>query len=224
MTRDPLTPFALAAALVGLAELAGAEAMPPLQRGDVIFQTSLSEQSLAISLATQSPFTHVGIVDLDPKGELVVLEAVQTTRATPLADWIARGDKGDVAVYRLEALTDAEALAVTDAARTHFGKPYDPHFHASEDRLYCSELVQIAFRDGAGIALGREQALQDLNLSNAAALALVSARWDSHPDCRGGLAADAAACLALIRDDLLITPQAQSEDRKLTLIYSSFDG
>jgi Permuted papain-like amidase enzyme, YaeF/YiiX, C92 family len=151
-----------------------------------------------------------------------VLEAVQTTRATPLPDWIARGQNGDAAIYRLEELTEAQANAVTTAARSHFGKPYDVHFHASRDRLYCSELVQIAFLDGAGLQLGREETLQDLNLGSAAALALVAQRWDSHPDCRDGQAADATGCLAIIRDNPLVTPKAQAADPQLTLIYSSY--
>ena len=223
MAQTPTGRGLLLSLALATATPAGAEGLPTLLRGDVIFQNSQSEQSLAISLATGSRYTHVGIVDLDAAGQPVVLEAVQTTRATPLVDWIGRGKGGDVAIYRLERLTEDQALSVTRAARSHFGKPYDLHFHASEDRLYCSELVQIAFRDGAAVTLGREQSLAELNLNTAAALSLVGLRWNSHPSCKDGQAADAGACLALISDDLLITPQAQSEDPDLTLIYSTFD-
>ena len=208
----------------GLAHPARAEELPPLHRGDVIFQDSLSEQSLAISLATGSPYTHVGIVDFDASGQPVVLEAVQTTRETPLADWLTHGAKGDVAVYRFQGLTNDQALAITKSARSHFGKPYDPYFYTSEDQLYCSELVFIAFRDGIGVTLGRAQELRELNLANEAAVALVGERWERHPLCKDGQAGDAGACLAIIQTSPLITPQAQAEDARLTLIHSSFDG
>ncbi len=199
-----------------------AEDLPELKRGDVIFQNSRSAQSLAILLATDSPFTHVGILDFDDSGNPIVLEAVQTTRATPLQDWVGQGEDGDLAIYRMEDLTDDQALAVTKAARSQFGKGYDPYFYRSEDALYCSELVHIAFRDGMGVALGRVQALGELNLDSATVRALIEERWQSHPACADGQAKDAKGCLALIRDEPLVTPQAVAEDARLTLVYSSF--
>ncbi|WP_295075091.1 YiiX/YebB-like N1pC/P60 family cysteine hydrolase [Tabrizicola sp.] len=203
---------------------ARAQDLPDLKRGDVIFQNSQSAQSLAILLATDSPFTHVGILDFDAAGNPVVLEAVRTTRATPLQDWVAQGKDGAVAVYRMEELGSDTALAVTEAARSHLGKGYDPYFFQSEDTIYCSELVHIAFRDGAGVALGQVQALGDLNLDSAAVRALIAERWQSHPACSDGQAQDAESCLALIRDEPLVTPQAVAEDGRLRLVFSSFDG
>jgi hypothetical protein len=211
------TAFCLALALP-----AQAQDLPPLQRGDVIFQNSRSAQSLAILLATGSPYTHVGIIDFDASGAPVVLEAVRTTRATPLSDWITYGEGNDVAIYRLQDLSEAEAKAVTDAARSHFGKGYDPYFYQTEDTLYCSELVHIAFRDGMGIDLGQTQTLADLNLDSDAARALIAERWQSHPACSDGKASDAEGCLAIIRTEPLVTPQAVAEDARLTVIYSSF--
>jgi Permuted papain-like amidase enzyme, YaeF/YiiX, C92 family len=205
-----------------LALPAGAEDLPDLMRGDVIFQNSRSAQSLAILLATDSPFTHVGIVDFDDSGNPVVLEAVRTTRETPLADWVDQGEDGDVAVYRMDGLTGDQALAVTAAARSHFGKGYDPYFFKTEDALYCSELVRIAFRDGMGVPLGREQRLGALDLGSAAVRGLIAERWAQHPACAEGQADSAKACLALILDQPLVTPQAVAEDPRLRLVYTSF--
>ena len=214
----------LSGLLFALAALpAQSQDLPPLQRGDVIFQNSRSAQSLAILLATDSPFTHVGIVDFDGDGNPVVLEAVKTTRETPLDVWVAQGKDGAVAVYRMEGLTKAQALAATKAARSHFGKGYDPYFYRTEDALYCSELVHVAFRDGMGAALGREQRLGELDLDSAAVRVLIEDRWQSHPACSAGTAQDADSCLALIRDEPLVTPQAVAEDDRLQLIWSSFD-
>lgn len=220
MIRLRLPPCLALAFLLALP--ARAEELPALKRGDVIFQNSRSAQSLAILLATDSPFTHVGIVDFDAAGNPVVLEAVRTTRATPLQDWRDQGEGGDVAVYRMDGLTDEQALAVTGAARSHFGKGYDPYFYRTEDTLYCSELVHIAFRDGMGAALGEEQRLGELKLDSAAVLTLIEERWQSHPACQGGQAQDAESCLVLIRDEPLVTPQAVAEDARLRLVYSSF--
>ncbi|WP_374431242.1 YiiX/YebB-like N1pC/P60 family cysteine hydrolase [Tabrizicola sp.] len=209
--------------LVALAALpALAQDLPELQRGDVIFQNSQSAQSLAILLATDSPFTHVGIVDFDDSGNPVVLEAVRTTRATPLADWVAQGKDGAVAVYRVEGLSEDQALAVTEAARSHLGKGYDPYFYRTEDALYCSELVHVAFRDGIDVALGREQRLGELNLDSAAVRGLIEQRWAQHPACAEGQADSAESCLAVIQDEPLVTPQAVAEDERLTLVYTSF--
>lgn len=208
--------------LVLLALPASADTLPDLHRGDVIFQNSRSAQSLAILVATDSPFTHVGIVDFDAAGDPVVLESARTTRETPLDDWVAQGRDGDVAVYRMAGLSEAQARAVTEAARSHFGTGYDPYFYRTEDALYCSELVHIAFRDGIGVALGREQKLGELHLDGAAVRALVAERWQEHPACANGSAQDADSCLALIRDEPLVTPQAVAEDGRLTLVYSSF--
>lgn len=220
MVRRGFSTGLLCAALFTLPTLA--EDLPPLMRGDVIFQNSRSAQSLAILLATDSPYTHVGIVDFGADGNPVVLEAVRTTRETPLADWMAQGEGGDVAVYRMDGLTGDQALAVTEAARSHFGKGYDPYFYATEDALYCSELVHIAFRDGTDAPLGRVQRLSELNLDSAAARGLIAERWTQHPACADGQADSANACLTLIRDEPLVTPQAVAEDVRLTLVYSSF--
>jgi hypothetical protein len=80
----------------------------------------------------------------------------------------------------------------------------------------------LAFLDGMGVALGREQLLGELNLNSAAVRGLIEDRWQSHPACNDGQAQDAEECLALIRDAPLVTPQAVAEDGRLSLVYTSF--
>jgi hypothetical protein len=121
-------------------------------------------------------------------------------------------------------LTEDEAQAVTRAARSHFGKDYDPYFYKSEDALYCSELVHLAFRDGMGVALGKVETLADLNLDSDAVRALIAERWQSHPACKDGHASDAGSCLAIVLDEPLITPKAVALDHHLRLVYMGFDG
>lgn len=62
------------------------------QNGDIIFQTSKSSQSKAIQLATNSKYSHMGII-YETDGQFFVYEAVQPVKLTKLNDWIKRGEK-----------------------------------------------------------------------------------------------------------------------------------
>ncbi|MFY7938014.1 MAG: hypothetical protein ACOVOQ_11600, partial [Flavobacterium sp.] len=52
-----------------------------IKNGDLIFQISLSEQSKAIQLATNSKYSHCGIVYSD-NGQFYVFEAIQPVTTT----------------------------------------------------------------------------------------------------------------------------------------------
>jgi len=126
--------------LLGCAPRAGYEP----RDGDIVFHTSQSSQSLAIQLATKSPYSHMGIVYLRD-GEPFVFEAVQPVKLTPLDDWIERGERAHFVVKRLrdaDARLTVETLRKMRAAGEQLaGKDYDPYFEWSDDRIYCSELV-----------------------------------------------------------------------------------
>ena len=144
-------------------------ALPAVQDGDIIFHTSRSSQSVAIQRATKSRYSHMGIV-LSRQGKPYVFEAVGTVRYTPLAEWIARGERGHFVVKRLrdarEALT-ADALArLHRAGRPHEGKRYDLTFEWSDDRMYCSELAFKMYRDALGLKIGEVQKLRDFDLQD----------------------------------------------------------
>ncbi|MBM7045168.1 hypothetical protein JTP94_08340 [Rhizobium lusitanum] len=72
---------------------------PPLQDGDLIFQTSTSSQSSAIIFATGSAFSHMGIIKND-SGAITVIEAAARVKETPLKTWVNRGLLRRVAIYR----------------------------------------------------------------------------------------------------------------------------
>jgi uncharacterized protein YycO len=199
-----------------------AQDLPSLRRGDVIFQTSRSGQSLAIMLASGSVLSHMGIIDIDQEGKKVVLEATTTTRATPLQDWINRGAGGRILVKRLESLSDKQSDAISAEARSHFGKPYDLFFLDGDNALYCSEYVDIAFRRGAEIALGKTQKVSTLDIDNFAARKIIQQRWQRHPACSNGGAKNFEACYAKILDQTLITPQSIAEDPKLVEVFSNY--
>ena len=64
-----------------------------VREGDVIFQTSLSQQSPLIKMGTRSTITHCGVVVMKD-GKPYVLETQKTLVLTPLEKFIARGKDG----------------------------------------------------------------------------------------------------------------------------------
>jgi Permuted papain-like amidase enzyme, YaeF/YiiX, C92 family len=153
--------------------------------GDIIFHTSRSSQSLAIQRATNSKFSHVGIVTL--RGAVpFVFEAVDPVKYTPLEEWIAQGEGEKFVVKRLkdapEVLTSGAIEKLRAVEKTFVGKPYDLTFAWSDDRIYCSELVWKVYDRALGIEVGRLQRLKDFNLKDPAVQAKLKERYgDSVP-------------------------------------------
>lgn len=148
--------------------------------GDIVFQTSRSSQSLAIQLATKSPYSHMGIVYVR-NGEPLVFEAVQPVKLTALRTWIERGEGEHFVARRLrdvDSRLTPEALQRMRAVGEQLsGKDYDLYFEWSDDRIYCSELVWKVFERGAGIRLGEQQTIGDLDLSHPAVRAKLRERY-----------------------------------------------
>ena len=63
------------------------------KEGDLIFQVSQSNQSPFIQLATNSPWSHCGVI-VKKGGKVYVLEASNVVKLTPLKNWIDRGKMG----------------------------------------------------------------------------------------------------------------------------------
>lgn len=139
------------------------------QDGDIIFQTSLSDQSVAIQRATRSPHSHCGIIFFR-NGKPYVFEAASTVRFTPIEEWIASGSGGHFVVRRLKdagTLLSEKAVSKLRTAATRFqGKSYDSTFEWSDDRIYCSELVWKAYQRGLSIQIGKLQKMKYFNLSD----------------------------------------------------------
>ena len=68
--------------------------------GDIIFQTSQSQQCEAVRIATNSKFSHCGIIFIKD-GKQYVYEAVQPVKMTLLEDWIEHGKEEKYVVKRL---------------------------------------------------------------------------------------------------------------------------
>ncbi|QSQ22599.1 YiiX family permuted papain-like enzyme [Pyxidicoccus parkwayensis] len=185
----------------------GAVAAPRLEAslrtGDIVLHTSRSRQSEAIRAATESPFSHVGLVEVTSKGAWVV-EAVQPVQRVPFAKWKARGVKSHILVLRPKDLSDAQRQQAVDAAKTHLGKPYDWKFGWGDEAMYCSELVRKAYTRGAGVDYGKMERLGSLKVQGLEKV--MRERYG----------------VKVPLDLELITPASLAADEKLEVVHSDF--
>jgi hypothetical protein len=145
--------------------------------GDIVFQTSLSKQSTAVQLATNSPYSHMGII-LRKKDGFYVLEAVQTVKFTPLKEWLNRGKNKHYVIKRLKKeISSEEASKIQDASKKYFAKLYDLTFEWSDEKIYCSELVWKLYKDALNIELAPLNKLSSFNLSNPIIKAKLKERY-----------------------------------------------
>ena len=139
-----------------------------LENGDIIFQTSKSLQSKAIQAATNSKYSHVGIVYIEDN-QYFVYEASSTVKLTPINEWINNGLDGEYVVKRIK---DSEDILTSDALKRmkkigekFKGKGYDKYFEWSDEKIYCSELVWKIYKQAINIELGSLEKLSDFNLT-----------------------------------------------------------
>jgi hypothetical protein len=151
-----------------------------IQDGDIIFQTSESAQCEAVRIATNSKFSHCGII-YKINGNLFVFEAVQPVKLTPLDDWIAHGKDKNYVVKRLknaaDVLTPNKLQKMKDYSQQFMGKEYDAFFEWTDTRIYCSELVWKIYKNGANIELSKLQQLKDFNLTDKRVQKILKERY-----------------------------------------------
>jgi len=171
-----LTPFFLQATPKKTTKSKGEYLLKP---GDIVFQDTGGEQGRAVSAATDSPYTHCGVV-VENEGRLFVLEAVQPVSAIPLAQWKARSD-----LFHARRLKDPSKLTpavfkkAQDWALKQFGKPYDLKFQWDDESLYCSELVWKVFAESASIRLCEPKRFQDYFLKKPEVRRVIASRYGS---------------------------------------------
>ena len=125
-----------------------------VREGDVIFQTSKSQQSPLIQIGTRSKITHCGIIVMRG-GKPYVLETLKTLVLTPLEKFIARGEDGKYWIKR----SSRENIKIKYAK--YLGKPYDLAFKFDNGRFYCSELVNDIYQKQLGIQLAEPRQVKD---------------------------------------------------------------
>lgn len=190
-----------------------------IKDGDIILQTILGTQGMAIIAASSSPYTHMGFIKTSGKNPVVV-EAVGPVKETPLTQWIAHGVGQRITILRLKDMTPEMAKKVAAAARKHYGKPYDFYFLPDKKSFYCSELVREAYL-GAGVTLGKPQKVGELTKS-AAMDTIIEQRWKYYPPCQGIAGITMEKCRKIIMEQVLVTPASIARDPQLEPVFSNY--
>lgn len=223
MMKILLQAFAALAAVLGVGlTLAPAKEMPPLETGDIVFQTTSTSASNAIMLASGTRYTHVGLVSMNKAGKPIVIEAVGPVREVPLEKWIKNGEDSLITVKRIKGLTEDQGKEAIASARQHLGRPYDHFFYETLDEIYCSELIYLAFKNGPGITVGKEEKVRELNIDTGAAQKLIRTRWKRHPLCQSQGAKSFEACYQLILEQKLVTPASIARDPQVEEVYTNY--
>ena len=112
-----------------------------LQVGDIVFIESQSSQSPYIKVGTMSKWTHCGIVVNTPEG-MKVLEASKTVRLTPFAKFIGSAKNDNWCIRRPK-----QTISKPIQYQKYLGQPYDLEFRFDNNKMYCSELVWLIYKD-----------------------------------------------------------------------------
>jgi Permuted papain-like amidase enzyme, YaeF/YiiX, C92 family len=148
--------------------------------GDIIFQISKSRQSEAIQKATNSKYSHVGLVYKN-ENKVYVYEAVQPVKLTPINEWINQGENKHYVVKRLknwkESLTEDKIKKMKEVGEKFNEKSYDIYFEWSNDKIYCSELVWKMYKEALNIELGGLKTLKSFNLNDPIVKKIMKERY-----------------------------------------------
>jgi len=174
------------------------------ETGDLIFQQSRSAQSLAIQQATQSRYSHMGMIVMRD-GAAFVIEAADRVRYRPLAEWVAQGEGGHYVIKRLHgkmtlSVSAQQQLAAT--AEIFLNKPYDLFFAWSDEAIYCSELVWKIYQRSLNIEIGILRPLREFNLQSPVVQEKMRERYGAR----------------IPWDEPMISPAAMFESKYLILV------
>ena len=151
-----------------------------LRNGDIIFQISKSRQSEAIQKATNSKYSHVGVIYKNDN-KIYVYEAVQPVKLTPINEWIDQGENKHYVVKRLknrnEILTEDKIKKMKEAGEKFNKKSYDIYFEWSNDKIYCSELVWKIYKEALNVELGELKTLKSFNLQDPIVKKIMKERY-----------------------------------------------
>lgn len=134
-----------------------------VREGDVIFQTSQSQQSPLIKIGTRSTITHCGVIVMR-NGKPFVLETLKTLQLTPLDKFVARGKDGK---YWLKRPTKDD---IRIQYINYLGKPYDLAFKFDNGKFYCSELIYDIYLNQLDIELCKPKRVGDYLMLGAGRL------------------------------------------------------
>lgn len=204
----------IAGTAVGIHALSGpsrslpTQAVDQLRDGDIVFQQTGGEQGHAIQLATNSPWTHVGILFRED-GRLMVYEAVGPVRTIPFDEWTVQGDDGTWVAKRWTGTDDRDGAelrtALKGAGERFRSLPYDLGFRWSDERIYCSELVWKMYAEGPGVHLCEPRPMREHALASPTVQKVMKDRYGAAPPL----------------DELMISPGALFECPSLRTVAGS---
>lgn len=170
--------------------------------------------------ASKSFYSHVGIIEVQGN-KTFVIEALSKVSRTPIEKWIRRGRFGRYTVYRYEGLSSKKAKNIVAAAKSLLGRPYDIYFTSKNQNIYCSELVDLAYKK-MGITVGKREKVKELDIDNRIVHKLAEKRWRNHPVCKGTVQTF-DACWKKILEDELITPDSLTKDPHMKKIWTNYN-
>jgi len=140
----------------------------PVQAGDIIFIAVPNYLFRQVSLATQCPSNHVGIVFHDPvKGWLVAESAVPLSRYTPLSKFIARSKDGWCVLRRdRNGLNECQVTALRAQCDARMGIFYNAGFGYESKGLFCSKFVHDVYLSALGTEIGEMETFSHLLARN----------------------------------------------------------
>ena len=132
-------------------------------RGDCRILLGLVDFSEFSTDLTESPYSHIGVAAVE-RDEVVVYDIrAEGMKRSRFSDLALNQEVHSLAIKRLrseQAGCIPDALAYCRGILEERGK-FDEDFKLDNDRLYCSELVELAFRSG-GQTLSEPIAIRDL--------------------------------------------------------------
>lgn len=133
------------------------QAISLVKKGDLIFEIATNNiMSNAITEATASndevKFSHVGIIDVDSRGDITVIEATgkHGVTITPIDSFMAYAKCGAVVKRCVSAFP---IDSVITRAKSYLGRGYDWWYLPDNDEIYCSELVEKCYLQADGTPL-----------------------------------------------------------------------
>tara|TARA_R110001583_G_scaffold27226_3_gene97604 strand:- start:124 stop:735 length:612 start_codon:yes stop_codon:yes gene_type:complete len=173
--------------------------------GDIIFHTSLSSQSKFIQDATNSKFSHVGIIYIK-KGKPYVFEAVEPVRLIPLSKWINKGENKNYTVYRSNTtLSENQLTKMYEYCVKQEGKNYDMKFQWDDSKIYCSELVWYTY-NSIGIQLSTPKTFSDFEIESPEIKKEIVRRYGDK----------------FVQSEPVVSPQCLIESKYLFEIFSNY--
>lgn len=178
-----------------------------LIEGDIIFQQSQTDQAPAVGEATNSEWTHVGIVVKRNKNWYVA-EARGPLQITPIYTFIGRSQNNSFRIVRFKYFDPQTMIKELYRSIYRYNQPYDIYFEFSDERIYCSELVYKVFKEITGRAVGELQKIRDLRTDGPYVRRLIAERLESIGK-------------ELNYDEPIVTPVSQLNDTNVKLIQAS---